>query len=73
MPFPPPPWLSTDIGDELPGSSEYGGGVFTVTGAGDIFANDDFHYVYQTMNGDGEIVARVTSRPIRMNGLRPGS
>jgi glucose/arabinose dehydrogenase/regulation of enolase protein 1 (concanavalin A-like superfamily) len=62
MPFPPPPWTSTDVGDDLPGSAEYSGGVFTVTGAGDIWANDDFHYTYQTMNGDGEIVARVTSQ-----------
>jgi glucose/arabinose dehydrogenase/regulation of enolase protein 1 (concanavalin A-like superfamily) len=62
MPFPPPPWASTDVGNALPGSAEYGGGVFTVTGAGDIWANDNFRYVYQTMNGDGEIFARVTSQ-----------
>jgi hypothetical protein len=37
--------------------------VFTVEGSGaDIWGvADEFHYVYQGMNGDGEIVARVVS------------
>lgn len=39
------------------------GGVFTVTGSGaDVFGKvDGFRYVQQTMNGDGSIIARVTS------------
>jgi regulation of enolase protein 1 (concanavalin A-like superfamily) len=39
------------------------GGLFTVTGGGaDIWdASDQFHFVYQPLSGDGEIVARVVS------------
>ncbi len=63
-PLPPPPWLTTDVGGGLPGSAEYNGGVFTLTGAGsDIWGElDDFRYVYQPLSGNGEIIARVTSQ-----------
>jgi len=45
------------------GSASVTGGTFTVTGAGtDIWdVNDQFHYVYQPLTGDGQIVARVAS------------
>jgi hypothetical protein len=38
--------------------------MFTLKGGGyDIWSShDDFHYVYQTLNGDGQIIARVTSQ-----------
>jgi hypothetical protein len=38
-------------------------GEFTINGAGaDIWGTaDQFHFAYQTLNGDGEIVARVAS------------
>ena len=41
----------------------YTNGSYTLTGSGsDIWGNADaFNYVYQTLNGDGEIVARVVS------------
>jgi hypothetical protein len=61
----PNPWLNTDIGSpSLSGSaSAPASGSFTVTGAGyDIWYNtDQFHFVYRTVQGDTEIVARVTS------------
>lgn len=61
----PSPWLSTDIGSPtLGGSASFDSSVFTVNGAGhDIWAEtDQFHFVYQPLNGDGEISARITSQ-----------
>jgi hypothetical protein len=45
------------------GSARFSHGNFTVTGSGaDIWGTADaFHYVYQTLQGDGTIVARVDS------------
>lgn len=45
------------------GSASYASGLFTVRGAGaDIWGSADaFHYVYQPLAGDGQIVARVAS------------
>ena len=59
----PSPWLQTDVGSVTPaGSASFASGIFTVRGAGaDIWNTaDGFHFVYQTLNGNGEIVARVT-------------
>jgi glucose/arabinose dehydrogenase len=59
----PSPWLETDIGNVgLPGSGSFASGVFTVRGSGaDIWGNADaFHFVYQPLNGNGQLVARVT-------------
>ena len=64
----PSPWLQKDVGTVTPsaGSGIYNATskVFTVAGGGyDIWDNrDDFHYVYQSLNGDGQITARVTSQ-----------
>ncbi len=60
----PSPWQSTDVGAPLTaGGADYAAGdqSFYLDGSGaDAFgANDQFHYVYQTLNGDGTIVARV--------------
>ncbi len=60
----PPPWFDQDVGAVLkPGSAAVAAGVFTVTGSGqDIwYASDQFHYAYQAISGDGEIVARVNT------------
>lgn len=60
----PSPWIASDIGSTgVAGSSSYAGGTFTVKGSGvDIWdASDSFHYVYQSLNGDGQITARVAS------------
>ena len=60
----PAPWLNRDIGaPSLTGSATASSGGFTVTGAGaDIWSTaDQFHYVYQPLTGDGEIIARVDS------------
>ena len=63
----PRPWVDQDVGEakdiKHPGSASYADGVFTVKGNGwDIFGTDDsFHFVSQSLNGDGQIVARVLS------------
>src|SRR6185436_8901239 len=52
----PSPWQNRDIGSVgIAGSASYSGGTFTVKAAGaDIWNTlDEFHYVYQTLNGDG--------------------
>jgi len=60
----PTPWASQDIGaPALAGDASVSGGTFTVTGGGvDIFnTKDEFRFVYQPMQGDVEIVARLAS------------
>nr|MCU0797991.1 putative Ig domain-containing protein [Akkermansiaceae bacterium] len=58
----PLPWQSGDVGVPLAGSVSYGGGLYDVTGAGILSGrNDAFHFVHQTLSGDGEIIARVSS------------
>jgi uncharacterized repeat protein (TIGR03806 family) len=60
----PSPWQDQDIGNVgVTGDATYLSGTFTVDASGDDIWNDAdaFHFVYQTMNGDGQIVARVAS------------
>ena len=60
---PPAPWTKEYVGAVgSPGSALYQSGTFTVNGAGaDVWNTADaFHYVYQPMDGDGTLVARVT-------------
>jgi regulation of enolase protein 1 (concanavalin A-like superfamily) len=67
-PPPPPPagdWQTAKIGDGLEGGYSVSSGVFTVSGSGsDIWStSDNFRFVYRTLAGDGELVARVASFP----------
>jgi regulation of enolase protein 1 (concanavalin A-like superfamily) len=58
------PWSDQDVGaPTVAGRASVTGGTFSVTGAGtDIWdVSDQFHFVYQPLTGDGEIVARVAS------------
>lgn len=67
----PTPWDNDDVGaPRLAGSAAYSAGAFTVNGAGDdIWADaDQFHFVHQTLDGDGEIVARVTAQEVGTDG-----
>jgi hypothetical protein len=60
----PSPWVHQDIGSVgQAGSAGYASGTFTIRGSGtDIWDTaDGFHYVYRSLNGDGQIVARVVS------------
>jgi RHS repeat-associated protein len=58
----PTGWLDQDIGASG-GSATYSGGTFTVIGAnGNVGSTaDGFHFVYQSLSGDGTIVARVAN------------
>jgi hypothetical protein len=60
----PSPWQSLDVGSTgQAGDASFADGVFTVNGSGaDIWDTADaFQYVYQPLDGDGEIVSRVTA------------
>ncbi len=60
----PAPMTAIDIGaPAIKGSTTYAQGVFTVrAGGADIWdVSDQFHFVYQPLNGDGEVIARVQS------------
>ncbi|MGH9163155.1 MAG: PQQ-dependent sugar dehydrogenase [Vicinamibacteraceae bacterium] len=57
-------WQGQDIGDvETAGSFEEEADSITVHGSGDNILgwSDEFYHVYQTLEGDGEIIARLTS------------
>ena len=58
----PAPWQYQDVGAVgQAGNATYSDGIFAVDGGGaDIWGTSDgFHYVYQPLEGDGQIVARV--------------
>ena len=62
----PSPWQSSDVGSPaLAGTAEYSStdNSFYLDGNGyDIWGTyDQSHYVYQPLNGDGQIIARVTN------------
>lgn len=58
----PAPWASSDVGSvDVPGSAVEDNGVFSVTGSGSIWDPDTFHFLYQTIDGDFEIVALLDS------------
>src|SRR5438046_2455764 len=57
-------WLDLDIGSVgLAGSATYANGAFTVKGSGTgvIGTADSMNFLFQTLSGDGTIVARVVS------------
>jgi hypothetical protein len=57
-------WQNEDIGDVgAAGSASESDGTWTINGSGvDIWDyTDEFHYVYQPLSGDGQIIARVVS------------
>ena len=57
-------WLSQDVGAVGGGgAAQFSGGTFTVLASGaDIWSTaDEFHFVYQTLVGNGSITARVAS------------
>ena len=67
-PPPPPslpePWRSQDVGNTgAAGSASASNGTFTVRGAGaDVWGSADaFHYAWQQLSGDADIIARVGS------------
>ena len=63
----PSPWQHADVGSVgIAGDASYSSGTFTVHGAGGGMASgagDAFHFVYQPLTANGQIVVRVTSLP----------
>jgi IPT/TIG domain len=60
----PAPWASQDVGNPaIAGQATYVSGTFSVSGAGaDIWdVYDQFRFVYQTLDGDGAVVARLVN------------
>ena len=60
----PAPWTDVDVGAVgVAGSGTVNGSTINVSGSGtDIWGTADaFNFVYQSLNGDGEITARVSS------------
>jgi len=59
----PLPWEAGGVGNGgLTGSATHQNGVFTVVGSGTLSGrNDAMNFAWQTMSGDGEIIARVNS------------
>jgi hypothetical protein len=60
----PPNWSHSDIGSVgIAGTASYSNGTFTVTASGQSIGGtgDGFHFVEQSLSGDGTIVARVVS------------
>src|SRR5580692_926860 len=62
----PSGWSDTDVGPvSQAGSATYSNGTFTVTGGGGNIGGsvDAMHFVYQTLVGDGSIIAQLTGSP----------
>jgi autotransporter-associated beta strand protein len=59
----PLPWVSSDIGTGmLAGSASFNAGTFTQAGSGIIGSTSDkLRFTYQTLTGDGEIIARISN------------
>ena len=60
----PAPWTSRDLGSPaLAGSALASGGTFVVAAGGaNIWGtSDEFHFVYQPLQGDVEVIARLAS------------
>jgi hypothetical protein len=59
----PLPWVASDIGTGmLAGSTTHNAGTFTQAGTGVIGSTaDKLRFTYQTLTGDGEIIARISS------------
>jgi len=69
-----PGWSSADVGSPTPGNALESGGTWEVTGAGnDIWGtSDNFHFVFQSLSGDGEMVARVVDNGTGSNNWAKG-
>ena len=60
----PSPWQSDDIGScNRPGSAVCGSGIFRIKSSGTniLGESDSFHFVYKSVRGNSEMVARIIS------------
>jgi hypothetical protein len=71
----PAGWTDVDVGAPSPaGSATYSSGTFTVNGSGaDIWGtSDQFNYAYQSLSGDGTIVAHVATEQNTASSAKAG-
>jgi hypothetical protein len=73
----PAPWTCADIGSPAPAGSQSfdpNSGTWTINGGGaDITGtSDQCRYVWQTLSGDGSVVADVTSQANTSSGAKAG-
>ena len=71
----PSPWANRDIGNvSQAGRALFNNGAFQINASGDDIgaATDGFHFVYQPLNGDGEITLRVASFQNASPGAKAG-
>lgn len=70
----PLPWEEAKIGSgSLAGSASHQAGTYTVAGSGTLSGrNDGFQFAWQTLSGDGQIIARVSSLEDTGNQSRVG-
>ena len=64
-------WMDQDVGAvSQAGSATFASNIFTVAGAGSGVGGtaDGMHFVYQTLTGDGSIVARLSSEQVNSVG-----
>jgi RHS repeat-associated protein len=62
----PSGWTDADVGSVgVAGSASYANGTFTVNGSGQYiwYNSDEMNFAYQSLSGDGTIVARIASLP----------
>jgi M6 family metalloprotease-like protein len=57
----PQPWLHQDIGAPTPGWADWVRDTFTVKGGGWIYYDDQSHFVYRPMTGNGAIYSKIIS------------
>jgi fibronectin type 3 domain-containing protein len=68
-------WADSDVGAPgATGGASFANNTYTVSGSGnDIFnTSDNFHYIYQPLNGDGTIIAHVLTQGNTSGGAKAG-
>lgn len=70
----PLPWQDADLGNALPGNGSATNGQFSLTASGDDIWNnaDAGNFIYQPINGDGQIIAHVTDVQITDSWAKSG-
>jgi regulation of enolase protein 1 (concanavalin A-like superfamily) len=71
----PPPWAHADVGAVgVPGDAGYSAGTFSVAGSGGGIGgtSDKFHFAFQQVSGDVQIVARLAGMQNEIDGSKGG-
>lgn len=72
--LPPSPWKTKAVGPRTAGDAFYDNGTFTINASTDDIWDtyDGFYTVHQTLSGNGEIVARLTSQTAQEEWAKAG-